>query len=139
MKIVEAEACPEHARMQLEIPPKLPAFSYMEYLKGRSSTMQYEQFGALKYKYRSKEFWCKGYYVDTAGKQTSRIAEYIRNWLKEAQLGEKLTMREFGLFTGSKQQALCSWQTVLCVLRICDDQRALPAYVIPRILRVDVY
>ena len=56
----------------------------------------------LKYKYRSREFWCKGYYVDTAGKNTSRIAEYIKNQLKEDQLGEQLTMSEVGPFTGSR-------------------------------------
>lgn len=72
------------------------------YLKGKSSTMLYEQFGELKYKYRSREFWCRGYYVDTAGKNTSRIAEYIKNQLKEDQLGEQLTMSEVGPFTGSK-------------------------------------
>ncbi|MBR6006446.1 MAG: transposase, partial [Clostridia bacterium] len=56
----------------------------------------------LKYKYRSREFWCKGYYVDTVGKNTSRIAEYIKNQLKEDELGEQLTMNVKGPFTGSK-------------------------------------
>lgn len=82
--------------------PKLSVSSFMGYLKGKSSTMLYEQFGELKYKYRSREFWCRGYYVDTAGKNTSRIAEYIKNQLKEDQLGEQLTMSEVGPFTGSK-------------------------------------
>ena len=45
-----------------------------------------------KYKYRSKEFWCKGYYVDTVGKNEGRIAEYIRNQLKEDQLGDQLSI-----------------------------------------------
>ena len=72
------------------------------YLKGKSSTMLYEQFGELKYKYRNREFWCRGYYVDTAGKNTSRIAEYIKNQLKEDQLGEQLTISEIGPFTGGK-------------------------------------
>ena len=70
--------------------------------EGKSSTMLYEQFGELKYKYRSREFWCKGYYVDTTGKNTSRIAEYIKSQLKEDQMGEQLTMSEVGPFTGSK-------------------------------------
>ena len=79
VKIVEAEVCPDHVHMLLEIPPKISVSSFMGYLKGKSSTMLYEQFGELKYKYRSREFLCKGYYVDTAGKNTSRIAEYIAN------------------------------------------------------------
>ena len=76
--------------------------SFMGYLKGKSSTMLYEQFGELKYKYRNQEFWCRGYYVDTVGKNTSRIAEYIQNQLKEDELGEQLTMSQVGPFTGSK-------------------------------------
>ena len=72
------------------------------YLKGKSSTMLYEQFGELKYKYRSREFWCRGYYVDKVGKNTSRIAEYIKNQLKEDEMGEQLTMSDVGPFKGSK-------------------------------------
>ena len=74
----------------------------MGYLKGKSSTMLYEQFGELKYKYRNREFWCRGYYVDTVGKNTSRIAEYIQHQLKEDEPGEQLTMSQVGPFTGSK-------------------------------------
>ena len=94
--------CPDHVHMLLEIPPKISVSSFMGYLKGKSSTMLYEQFGELKYKYRSREFWCKGYYVDTAGKNTSRIAEYIANQLKEDKLGEQIAINENSPFTGSK-------------------------------------
>ena len=86
----------------VEIPPKMSVSSFMGYLKGKSATMLYEQFGELKYKYRNREFWCKGYYVDTAGKNTSRIAEYIKNQLKEDKLGEQLTIPSAGPFKGSK-------------------------------------
>ena len=65
--------------------------------------MIYEQFGELKYKYRNREFWCKGYYVDTVGKNTSRIAEYIKNQLKEDELGEQLTISSPSPFTGCKE------------------------------------
>ena len=74
----------------------------MGYLKGKSSTMLYEQFGELKYKYRSREFWCRGYYVDTEGKNAGRIQEYIKNQLKEDEMGEQLTIQSKGPFTGSK-------------------------------------
>ena len=74
----------------------------MGYLKGKSSTMLYEQFGELKYKCRNRESWCRRYCVDTVGKNTSRIAEYIQNQLKEDELGEQLTMSQVGPFTGSK-------------------------------------
>ena len=69
---------------------------------GKSSTMLYEQFGELKYKYRNREFWCRGYYVDTVGKNESRIAEYVRNQLKEDEMGEQLRIPSSGPFTGGK-------------------------------------
>lgn len=75
---------------------------FMGYLKGKSSTMLYEQFGELKYKYRNREFWCRGYYVDTVGKNESRIAEYVRNQLKEDEMGEQLRIPSSGPFTGGK-------------------------------------
>ena len=86
--------------MLVEIPPKTAVSSFMGYVKGKSSTMLYEQFGELKYRYGNREFWCRGYYVDTAGKNASRIAEYIKNQLQEDQMGEQLTMSQLGPFTG---------------------------------------
>lgn len=83
---------------------------------GKSSTMLYEQFGKLNYKYRRREFRCRGYCVDTVGKNVSRIAEYVANQLKEDQMGEQLTMSEVGRFTGGKQQSGFGWQTVLTCL-----------------------
>ena len=79
IKIIEAEVCPDHVHMLVEIPPKMSVSSFMGYLKGKSSTMLYEQFSELKYKYRNREFWSKGYYVDTAVKNAERIDEYIAN------------------------------------------------------------
>lgn len=63
INIIEAEVCPDHIHMLVEIPPKIAISNFMGCLKGKSSTMLYEQFGELKYKYRSREFWCRRYYV----------------------------------------------------------------------------
>ena len=102
VKIIEAEACPDHIHIFVEIPPKYSISSFMGYLKGKSSTMLYEQFGELKYKYRNREFWCRGYYVDTVGKNESRIAEYVRNQLKEDELEEQLRIPSDSPFTGRR-------------------------------------
>ena len=102
VNIIEAEICPNHVHMLVEIPPKIAVSKFMGYIKGKSSTMLYEQFGELKYKYRNRKFWYKGYYVDTVGKNTRRIAEYIRNQLEEDKLGEQLTMSEVGPFSRKK-------------------------------------
>ena len=102
VKIIEAEICPDHVHMLVEIPPKISVSSFMGYLKGKSSTMLYEQFGELKYKYRNREFWCRGYYVDTVGKDTKKIAAYIQNQLREDELANQLTMENYDPFTGGK-------------------------------------
>ena len=93
--IIEAEVCPDHEHMLVEIPPKIAVSSFVGYLKGKSSLMIYEQFPELRYKYRNREFWCRGYYVDTAGKNAKKIEEYIRHQLDEDKAGEQLTMGNF--------------------------------------------
>ena len=102
VNIIEAEVCPDHVHMLVEIPPKISVSSFMGYLKGKSATMIYEQFGDLKYKYRNREFWCKGYYVDTVGKNEARITEYVRNQLKEDEMSEQMVIPDVRPFKGSK-------------------------------------
>ena len=92
VEIVEAEVCKDHVHMLVKIPPKVAVSSFMGYLKGKSSLMIYEKYPEQKYKYRNREFWCRGYYVDTTGKNTKKIAEYIKHQLDEDQAGEQLTM-----------------------------------------------
>lgn len=102
VKIIEGEVCPDHIHMLIEIPPKMSVSSFMGYLKGKSSLMIYEKWGNMKYKYRNREFWCRGYYVDTVGKNTKAISEYIHNQLKEDELGNQLTFDDVDPFTGGR-------------------------------------
>ena len=95
IKIVEAKVCPDHIYMLIEIPPKISVSSFMGYLKGKSSLMIYEQFPELKYKYRNREFWCRGFYVDTTGKNAKKIQEYIQQQYEKDKAGEQLTMPNF--------------------------------------------
>ena len=89
--------------MLLEIPPKMSVSSFVGYLKGKSSLMIYEQFGDLKFKYRNREFWCSGYYVDTVGKNTKKIQEYIKGQIAQDKLGDQSSIPYPGsLFTGGK-------------------------------------
>ena len=81
--------------MLIEIPPKMSVASFMGYLKGKSSLMIYEQFGELKYKYRNREFWCRGYYVDTVGKNKKAIEEYIRKQLQEDIATDQISIKEY--------------------------------------------
>ena len=103
VEILEAEVCPDHIHMLLKIPPKMSVSGFVGYLKGKSSIMIFQQWGNAKFKYRNREFWCRGYYVDTVGKNTKKIAEYIRNQLEEDRKIEQLSI-DFGgdPFTGSK-------------------------------------
>ncbi len=63
-------------------------------MKGKSSLLIYLKWANMKYKYRNREFWCRGYYVDTVGKNTTKIKEYIANQLKEDKLTEQMTITE---------------------------------------------
>ena len=92
VNIIEAEICPDHVHMLVEIPPKMSVSAFVGYLKGKSSLMIYEQWGNLKFKYRNREFWCKGYYVDTVGKNTKAIKQYIANQLERDQESDQLAM-----------------------------------------------
>ena len=103
VNLLQAEACPDHIHILVEIPPKIAVSSFMGYLKGKSSTMIYEQFGELKYKYRNRSFWCRGYYVDTVGKNDLRIAEYIKHQLDEDKLGDQLKFAEVGYLEKRKR------------------------------------
>lgn len=100
VKIIQAEVCIDHVHMLIEIPPKMSVSSFMGFLKGKSSIMIYGKWGNLKYKYRGRQFWCRGYYVDTAGKNDKIIKEYIAKQLKEDELGEQLTFDVSDPFKG---------------------------------------
>ena len=92
--INEAEVCPDHVHMLISIPPKLSVSGFMGYLKGKSSVLIYQKYANMKFKYRNREFWCRGYYVDTVGKNKKAIAEYIANQLKEDRNIEQMTIQE---------------------------------------------
>ena len=100
VEIIEAEACPDHIHMLIEIPPKFSVSSVMGFLKGKSSIMIYSRWGNARYQYRNREFWCRGYYVDTVGKNTKKIKEYIANQLKEDQISEQMTIEDIDPFKG---------------------------------------
>ena len=99
--IIEAEVCPDHIHMLIEIPPKYSVSGIMGFLKGKSSIMIYSKWGNMKYKYRNREFWCRGYYVDTVGRYEGAIKEYIRNQLQEDIAQDTLNFKEYtDPFTG---------------------------------------
>ena len=105
------QVCIDHVHMLLEIPPKMSVSSFMGYLKGKSSQIIYERWANVRFKYRNREFWCRGYYVDTVGKNTKEIQEYIQNQLKEDQIAEQLELEIEDPFTGNK----CTPQTILAL------------------------
>ncbi len=74
------------------IPSRMSVSEVMGYLKGKSSLMIFQKWGNMKFAYRNREFWCKGYYVDTVGKNTKAIKEYIANQLKKDKESDQLSM-----------------------------------------------
>ena len=105
VEIIEAEACPDHIHMLISIPPKYSLSQIMEYLKGKSSLMIFDRHANLRYKYGNRHFWARDYYVDTVGKNKKQIQEYIQNQLKEDQLSDQMSIKEYvDPFTGSSNQ-----------------------------------
>ena len=103
VEIIEAELCNDHVHMLVKIPPKMSISSFMGYLKGKSTLMMFERHADLKYKYGQRKFWCRGYYVDTVGKNKKVIEEYIRNQIYEDKMYDQMSMKEFvDPFTGEK-------------------------------------
>lgn len=92
VELLSAGACPDHIHILVAIPPKMSVSSFMGFLKGKSSLMIYEKWGNMKFKYRNRQFWCRGYYVDTVGKNEKKIAEYISNQLKQDEMSEQLVL-----------------------------------------------
>ena len=103
IEIIEAEACPDHIHMLISIPPKYSVSQIMGYLKGKSSLIIFDRHANLKYRYGNRHFWCRGYYVDTVGKNKKRIEEYIRNQLQEDIACDQMSLFEtIDPFTGEK-------------------------------------
>ena len=101
--IIEAQACPDHIHMLVEIPPKMSVSQFVGYLKGKSSLMIFDRHANLKYKYGNRHFWCRGYYVDTVGRNKTAITEYIKNQLQEDIAADQISLKEYiDPFTGSK-------------------------------------
>jgi len=101
VEIIEAEACPDHIHMLVSIPPKYRVSDVVGYLKGKSSLMIFDRHANLKYKYGNRHFWCRGYYVDTVGKNKKAIEEYIKHQLEEDIIADQISMKElFDPFTG---------------------------------------
>ena len=92
VEIIEGEVCPDHIHLLLSIPPKLSVSGFMGYLKGKSSLMIFQRWGNMKFAYRNREFWCRGYCVDTAGKNTAAIKEYIAKQLEEDRKIDQLSI-----------------------------------------------
>ena len=103
VEIIEAEACKDHIHMLVSIPPKYSVAQIMGYIKGKSSLMIFEKYANMKYKYGNRHFWCRGYYVDTVGRNKKAIAEYIRNQLQEDISYDQMSLVEYvDPFTGKQ-------------------------------------
>lgn len=103
IEIIEAELCADHIHMLVSIPPKYSVSQVVGYLKGKSALMIFDKYANLKYRYGNRHFWCRGYYVDTVGRNKKAIAEYIKNQLQEDIANDQISIKEYiDPFTGSK-------------------------------------
>ena len=105
VEIIEAEACPDHIHLLVSIPPYMSVAQFVGTLKSKSALMIFDRHANQKYKYGSRSFWCRGYYVDTVGKNERVIKEYIKNQLEEDLASDQISLKEFvDPFTGEKRK-----------------------------------
>ena len=105
LKIIEAELYPDHVHMLISIPPKMSVSGAIGYIKGKSTLLIFDRHADMKYKYGQRQFWCRGYYVDTVGKNTKAIQEYIANQLKEDKMADDISSKEYiDPFTGKREK-----------------------------------
>ena len=103
VELLEAEACPDHIHILVSIPPYLSVAQFMGYLKSKSALMIFDRHANLKYKYGQRNFWARGYFVDTVGKNEKAIRDYIRNQLGEDFMKDQISIKEYmDPFTGEK-------------------------------------
>ena len=101
IEILEGELMPDHVHMLLSIPPKYSVAETLGYLKSKSTLIIFERHANLKYKYSNRKFWCRGYYVDTVGKNEKKIKEYIQNQMQEDLMFDQMSITEYiDPFTG---------------------------------------
>ncbi|NMB98460.1 MAG: IS200/IS605 family transposase [Clostridiaceae bacterium] len=104
IEIIEAELMPDHVHILVKIPPKFSVSQIMGCLKGKSSLIIFDRHANLKYKYGNRHFWCRGYFVDTTGKNTKKVAEYIRNQIQEDYVSDQISVKEYiDPFTGESK------------------------------------
>ena len=105
VEIIEGEACPDHIHFLVSIPPYMSIAQFVGTLKSKSALMIFDRHANLKYKYGSRNFWCRGYFVDTVGKNAKMIQEYIQNQLEEDLASDQISLKEYmDPFTGSKRK-----------------------------------
>ena len=105
VEIIEAEACKDHIHLLVSILPYISVAQFMGYLKGKSTLMIFDRHANLKYKYGNRHFWCRGYYVDTVGRNKKVIEKYIQNQLEEDFANDQISLREYvDPFTGNKNK-----------------------------------
>ena len=105
VEIIEAEACPNHIHMLVSVPPYISIAQFKGFLKGKSTLMIFDRHANLKYKYGKRSFWCRGYYVDTVGRNERVIQEYIKKQQDEDRTQDQISMSEYiDPFTGIKNK-----------------------------------
>ena len=95
VNIIEAEACPDHIHMLVEIPPNISVAQFMGYLKGKSALIIFDRHANLKYKFGNRHFWSEGYYVSTVGLNEATIKKYIQDQEKYDIMQDKLSVKEY--------------------------------------------
>lgn len=101
VELIEGTACIDHIHILVSIPPYISIAQFMGFIKSKSALMIFDRHANLKYKYGKRNFWARGYFVDTVGRNEKVIKEYIRNQYQEDYISDQVSLTEYiDPFTG---------------------------------------
>lgn len=95
VELIEGNACGDHIHILVSIPPKYAISKVIGKIKGKSSLIIFERHANLKYKYGNRNFWCRGYFVTTVGRNEKKIKQYIKEQLHEDMVTDQISMKEY--------------------------------------------
>ncbi len=91
-RIEEGHLMADHVHMLISIPPKYSVSQVVGFIKGKSAIAIARTYLGKRQNFTGQNFWARGYYVSTVGRDETVVRQYIREQEKEDQRLEQLTI-----------------------------------------------
>jgi putative transposase len=91
-RVEEGHLMPDHVHMMISIPPKYAVSQVVGFMKGKSAIHIARAFIGNRQNFVGQNFWARGYFVSTVGRNEAVIREYIRHQEAEDQRLDQLRL-----------------------------------------------